>query len=53
MESWISGSDVFVIIAKGIQQKTKNEFAEYTMACLIAKAFVVKEFRKLLESLRG
>lgn len=45
MESWISGSDIYLITAKGIQQKTTKEFTECMRVCSVAEAFVVKDFR--------
>lgn len=53
MEAWISGSDIYLIIAKGIQQKLNTEFAKYMLACLVAKAFGVKEFRWVLKYYQG
>lgn len=43
MEAWISGSDIYLIIAKGIQEKTITEFPKCMPVCLVAKAFGVKE----------
>lgn len=53
MEAWISGSDIYLITAKGIQQKTNTEFAKYMLAYLVVKASGVKEFSQELKYYRG
>lgn len=51
MEAWTSGSDIYLIVAKGMQQKTNTEFAKYVLACLTAKAFGIKEVQKEIKIL--
>lgn len=38
MEAWISGSDIYLMTAKGISRKTNTEF-KYMPASLVDKAF--------------
>lgn len=38
MEAWISGSDIYLMTAKGISQKANTEF-KYMPASLVDKAF--------------